>query len=556
MVERPSGGERVTAGRLERGAAFAVTAVVFLMILWPELYFVPIWDGHLYANCAVGAAADGLTGLTMESLRCGGHPSQGYIVFLAASQLLRFGDIAAVHGTNILLGLVALASIRVVLARVFPEPRLSRQLDLVTLLCAVHPVVIATLLQVNVDFGVYVFFFVTLAAVLSGKYGWAVAGGVLLCFSKETGVLAYGLLVGLDVLFRVAPSGTWAERLRRVRPLWMTPVPMVLFGVHVLGWNATHAKSAVWKQFWQQGPLDGFRFFDLTEPVFRSYAAGIFLLGFMWVVSGVIAADLLRSAVRMVRRLPDRIVPGANPPRLAYLSVLTFLLTYLLTSFRTWSNLRYFALLYPLLVILAFAALLRLGAGGRVRYAALAVIGVLFTVSVYRSWDPVSRAVYGTFNIGQRDMYRMSSFTGVFAGIGRDELVYNRQFTGFPWAFNAVYAAVKPTASTTIVFPRSNRWELWSPLDARTFERVAARSGTVTPDYADEAIIADRGDAKPHELWFVRQPNDGDSLALQRLHRRGYADADSARYTARGLTVTARHLVLRDAPVLPSKRHP
>src|ERR1019366_10180559 len=89
MAERVSGGERMTAARFERGAAFAVTAVVFLVILWPELHYVPIWDGHLYANCAIGAAADGLAGLTMESLRCGGHPSQGYIVFLAVSQLLR-----------------------------------------------------------------------------------------------------------------------------------------------------------------------------------------------------------------------------------------------------------------------------------------------------------------------------------------------------------------------------------------------------------------------------------------------------------------------------------
>jgi hypothetical protein len=544
----------MTAGRRERLVAFLATSVVFLAILWPELHYVPIWDGQLYASCAIGAAADGLAGLTMESLRCGGHPSQGYIVFLAASQLLRFGDIAALHVANILLGLLALASIRVVLARVIPDPARARQLDLVTLLCAVHPVVLSTLLQVNVDFGVYVFFFATLAALMSERFWLATVGGVLLCFSKETGVLAYALMVGLDVAFRVTPSGTWAERLRRVRKLWMTPLPVALFGAHVLWWNATHAKAAVWHG-WQQGTLDGFRFLDLSGAVFAGYASGIFVLGFMWVVSALIAVDLLRGGVRMARRLPDRVVPGADPARLAYLGVLTFLLTYLLTSFRTWSNLRYFALLYPLLVMLAFAAMLRLGMKWRTRSIALVVIGALFVMSVYRSWDPVSRAVYGTFSVGPHDMYRMSSFNGVYAGRGRDELVYNLQFTGFHWALNVLYAAIRPSPTTTIVFPRSNRWGLWSPLDARTFERVAARTGTVTPDYADEATIADRGDGKPRELWFVQQPNDTDSLALQRLHRRGYADGDSAPYTAHGLTVTARHLVRRDAPVLVSGQH-
>jgi hypothetical protein len=544
----------LTGERRERLAAFTVITLVFLAILWPELRYVPIWDGQLYANCAIEAAANGLAGMTMETLRCGGHPSQGYIVFLAASQLPRFGDIAALHFMDILLGLLALASIRVVLARVFPEPRLARQLDLVTLLCAVQPVVLSTLLQVNVDFGVYVFFFASLAALMSGRFWLATLAGVLLCFSKETGVLAYALLVGLDAAFLMLPPGSPSERVKRVLPLWMTPLPVVLFGAHVLRWNATHPKPAVWHG-WQQSTFEGFRFFNLSGTIFASYMAGIFVLGFMWVISALIAADLLWGGVRMARRLPDRAVPGSDPARLAYLGVLTFLLVYLLTSFRTWSNLRYFALLYPLLVILAFAALLRLGAGARVRYSALAVIGTLFVVSVYHSGDPVSRAVYGTFGVGPRDMYRMSSITEVYAGRGRDELVYNLQFTGFHWAMNALYAYLRPTSSTTIVFARSNRWGLFSPLDARTFERVAARFGTVTPDYADESMIASRRDRSPRELWLVEQPNSGDSLALQRLHGRGYADADSAHYTARGLTITARHLVRDDVPVLLSTQH-
>jgi hypothetical protein len=545
----------VTALKTERIAAFGLTALVFVAILWPELHYMPVWDGRVYADCAMAAAAHGVGGLSMESLRCAGHPTQAYLAILAASQLVRFGSIAALHFTNVMLGLVALASIRVALARVFPDPASARELDVVTLICAVHPVVLSTLLQVNVDFGVYVFFCACLAALLSGRFAWAAIAGVLLCFSKETGVLAYALMVGLYALLVVMrASGTAAERLRRVRPMWVTAVPVALFVLHVVRWNATHAKPAVWKQGWQRGTIDGFKFFDLHDPIFVSYAAGIFLLGFMWLVSAAITADLAVGGVRMARRLPSRDVRGADPARLAYLGVLTFVLTYLLTSYRTWSNLRYFALIYPLLVMLAYAALVRLGAAPRARYAAMAAVASLFLLSVYRSDDPVSRAAYGTFQAGPRDMYRMSSITLEHAGPGIDDLVYNLQFTGFHWALNAMFAAIRPTDSTTIVFPRSNRWGLWAPLDARTFERVAPRAGTVTPDYADEAMVATRSGGVPRELWLVEQPNDGDTLALARLHH-FYADADSARYTARGLTVTARHLVRRDVPVLASGGH-
>ena len=533
----------MTVERRERLAAFAVTAVAFLTILRPELQYVPVWDGRVYADCAIAAASNGIAGLSMESLRCGGHPSQGYIVFLAASQLLRFGDIAALHLTNVMLGLLALASIRVVLARVFPDPQLARQLDLVTLLCAVQPVLLSTLLQVNLDFGVYVFFFAAMAALLSDRFWWTAFAGVLLCFSKETGVLAYVLLVGLDVLFRVSPPGTAAGRVRRVLPMWMTALPVALFGIHVLWWNATHIKPAVWKHTWQQGTMDGFLFFDLSEPRFRSYAAGIFLLGFMWVVSGVIGADLLAGGVRMVRRLPNRVVPGANPARLAYLGVLTTLLTYLLTSFRTWSNLRYFALIYPLLVILAFAALLRLGAGGRVRYAALATIGALFLFAAYRSSDPVSRAVYGTFSAGQRDMYRMASVARGQAGPGRDELVYNLQFTGYDHVQSAMFRALQPTESTAFATSRAARWYLWSQLDAVTRERTMRQENVIVPRFWDDVNLL-ASPQRPHDVWFLSFSNFQDRDSSLASLRPLYREVGVERAMARGHLLVAHHLEL------------
>lgn len=534
----------MTAARGERVAAFMVTALVFIAILRPEFHYVPIWDGRVYANCAIEAASNGLAGLSMESLRCGGHPTQSYIAILAASQLFRFGDIAALHLTNVMLGLFALGAIRVVLARVFPDPAHARQLDLVTFVCAVHPVMLSTLIQPNVDFGVYVFFFATLAALLSGRFGWAALAGVMLCFSKETGVLAYGVTIGLAVLFRAfAGAGTPAERVRRVVPMWTTALPLVLFGVHVVWWNATHAQPAVWKHTWQQGTLDGFRFFDLSDPIFVSYAAGIFVVGFMWVATALIAADLLRGGVRMARRLPDRIAPGADPTWLAYLTALTAVLTYLLTSFRTWSNLRYFALLYPLVVILAFAAMLRLGMKARVRTAMLVSMAALFALSIYRSDDPLSRAVYGTFSTGQRDMYRMSSITREYAGPGRDELVYNLQFTGYHHVQNALFHVLQPTDSTAFATSRVARWNIWSQLDGFTHDRTLREEGVIVPRYWDDLELL-ASPRRPHDVWFLdfsyRPDRDSSLASLRALYR----EVGVTRTIARGHLLVAHHLEL------------
>ena len=538
----------MTRERRERLFAFGLTAAVFAFVLYPQFGYVPIWDGRVYANCAVEAAA---SGITLESLRCAGHPSQGYAFLLAASQLGRVGDVSLLHLTNTLLGLGALASIRIALQALFPSPALARELDLLTLACAVHPVLLSTLIQVNVDFGVYAFFFMMLAALLAERFTWAAGAGLLLCFSKETGVLVYGLTLGLYAIFRMsAGSGLLKERLRRLAPMSVTPAPLVAFVVHVLWWNRTHTQAAVWKHGWQAGALDGFTFFDFTDPIFVSYAAGLFLLGFMWVVSVVIGADLAVAGVRMARRLPGRSVPGADVRMLTFLGVLTAVLTYALTSFRTWSNLRYFALLYPLLVVLAFGALVRLGVGARGRTVTLGLWILLFSWAAFRSADPVSRRIYGTFSIGDREMYRMASITGEFSGPGRDQLVYNLEFTGFHDLQNALFRRLRPTDSTAIVTSRTVRWNIWSQIDARTMRRTLERHDVIVPRYLDEVDLAAMP-TKPRDAWFLDFSNHADSdRALESLGAL-YRDQEIVRVRSRGHVLSAHHLVRRESPVLP-----
>lgn len=529
----------MNAHERERLFNFVMIAAAFVLLLMPERNYVPIWDGRIFANCAMGAATDGLS---LESLRCAGHPSQGYALLLALPQFLRLGDITLLHLTNVLLGILALASIRVVMGRVFPAREHARALDGLTVVCAVHPVLLSTLVQPNVDFGVYVFFFATLAALFKQAWRWVVLAGVFLCFSKETGVLAYGVMVGLAAAFAMRrDTGPLMDRLKRLRPRAVTLFPLVLFGVYVLWWNATHASSAIWRHQWQQGTMDGFKWFDLSEPVFLSYAAGLFVLGFGWVLTAIIASDAVVGGVRLARRQPTRTVAGADTPMLWYLTTLTVVLTYVLTAFRTWSNLRYFALLYPLFILLAFAALLRLGVGPRMRGVVIASLAALFVLAAFRSVDPLSRRVYGTFSVGQRDMYRMASITGEYRGPGRDQLVYNLEFTGFHAVQNALFRSMHPNDSTAYATARSVRWNIWSQLDERNWRRTMLRDGVIVPRYwDDEDLLATP--APPPVVWwldFSYRP-DADS-SRERLSAR-YRQTAVLRTTVAGHTIVARKL--------------
>jgi hypothetical protein len=532
-----------------RGFFFVIPAALLVMIVWPQRAFVPIWDGNVYLQCVVDAAANGLN---VHSLRCGGHQSQLYMGLLAITQLASPGNLSAIVAMNLALAIGALGAFAVVLRQLLPDEEWRWQRAQLVTVIALHPLIAATLIQLNSDFGVYVFFAMTLAAIVCRRYALVALAGLMLCFSKETGALVYAAALGLHLLFRLfEEKGSNGERLQSIlRDAWPAMLPLIAFAAFLIWWSATQGSYAVWNQGIHERPVEGMHWFDFDDVILRSYAAIIFVLGFAWIPTSVILTDVALGAARTARRLGDRALPGVDVRVAGYLTAVTAALVYLLTVYRTWSFPRYFVVLAPLMLIVAFVSLVRLGAGVNVRRYALGALCVIFFVSNHSSWDPVSRQLFGTLSLGESTVYDVSSIARDFRVIDADHLCYNLQFTGFHSAQNAMYAAIKPTARTALVFPRFNRWGLWAPLDSHTFERVVRRDGTVMPDYQDEATIAAMRDDKPREIWLVEQPNDGDTLAVQKLHR-DYADADSARYTAGGVSLTARHLVRRDTPVLP-----
>lgn len=534
----------------ERAIAIAVVAGIMAVMVVPRLGYVPIWDGRVYANCVFEAA---FSGVTMESLRCAGHPSQGWAAVLVAPQFFAPGSVAVLNATNLALGIIAVIAFRVVLGRLFPGEAHARALDLVAIAAGVQPVVISTMLQPNVDFGVHVFFYVALAGLLSpGMPGTVAAllGGTLLCFSKETGVAAYGLAVGATLLAEHLRAGSaLRERLGAiVRRGALLSTPLALFLAHVLTFDSTHAGTAIWKHTWQKSTADGFNFFDLSDPIFLSYAAALAVLGFMWVAWLPVAADAIAGLTRMVRRRAPRIVDGADRTLLGPLIALTAVLTYLLTSFRTWSNVRYFALLFPLFLMLTYVSLVRLGVGAQVRRIAFAAIITLLLVADYRSIDPLSRAVYGTFDTGVRRMYRMASITGEYQGPGRDELVYNLEFADYDRVQNVLFDRIHPTDSMVIGTAREVRWNIWSQLDNATHHRTMRRSGVFAPVYADEVDIAAR---RSPEAWLLEFSNKTDKDHALATLLPTYIVTDSVVAVAGSQRVVAHHLVRREAGMLP-----
>ena len=523
--------------------------VLLVTLVWPERHFVSIWDGSVYLQCVVDASTHGLD---VHSLRCGGHQSQLYTGLLALAERTAPGSTVPIVIVNLLLAAGALVAFWALLLRLAPGDAWWGERALLVTVLAVHPLISATLVQVNPDFGLYVFFLITLALLVWRRYRWAAIAGLMLCFSKETGALAFGVMLGLHTLFRVvdraAPaSERWRVLAREIAPAFL---PVVVYTVFLVWWGATQPGYVIWNQGIHERPLTGLHWFDFDDMILRSYAAIIFVLGFAWVAVVAIAVDLGVGAFRVVSHRPNRGLSGLDAQVAWFVIVLFAALTYLLTAYRTWSFPRYFVVLAPLLLVVSFISLVRLGTGSTGRRTLLAAFGAVLFSANWSSWDPISQRLFGVLPVGDRSLYQVSGIANDFRALATDHLSYNLEFTGFHYALNSAFAAIRPTDSTYIVFPRFNRWGLWAPLDRKTFARVARSTDVVNPRYADEAMIAALRDRKPPELWLIEQPNDGDTLALQALHR-DYVDADSVRHTARGITIAVRHLVRRGAGVLP-----
>ena len=526
-----------------------IPAALLVLLVWPARGFVAIWDGDVYLRCVVDAAAHGMN---VESLRCGGHHSQLYMAWLSLTQIAAPGSTTALLVGNLIVAAVALVSFHALLARLIPGEAWWRERALLVTALAVNPVVTASLVQPNSDFGVYAFLLAYLAALAARRYWLAALTGLALCFSKETGAIAAVLTLAVFALSVLREtSGPFATRLRTVaKSLWPATLPMLLYLAFLWWWSATQHSFAIWNQGIHEQPWRGVRLLDFDDVIFRSYAAIIFILGFAWIPTIVIVTDGFVGARRTLRGLPDRPMADVQPGLATMLVTLTIALTYVLTTYRTWSFPRYFVVLVPLLLVTALLSLIRLDVRVRTRRRALVVFTVLLLAANFRSIDPVSRALFGVVKVGTVSLYDVSGIAHDFRVRDADHLCYNLQFVGLTLAIDAAYAGIRPDSQTTIVYPSTNRWGFWNPLDWKTFARTAAAEGAITPRYADERTIAAMRSERPAELWYIQQPTDADRTALESLGR-FYDERSAAPYTADGFTVVARHLVRRPSPMLP-----
>jgi len=264
--------------------------------------------------------------------------------------------------------------------------------------------------------------------------------------------------------------------------------------------------------------------FDLWNRQLLNFGVLIFVLQFQWVATlGLLAAIAwrlrsrlaLRSAVSAFRSLRSvdsfTALVAATPARRVFWTVLSG--WYVVTSYRTFGNIRYFATLLPLVPLAAALLARRGGVRALVPRVALLAWLPLLVASQQRSTDPVTAAITGRFAVGRSyTMYDMTRLPVECCGRGRDQLVYSLEYTSFPRVMDYAMESLRPSDTTAFVMSLYADAAWLTPLNPLTSRRTLSATGTVMPPifWAESLAVGADG---PSRAWFVDAPNVDPTLA-------------------------------------------
>ncbi len=535
-----------TEPRWQRPSVFVlgVATLVALALVAAHADFVPLWDGRFYAECVIDAAKNGLR---PQWLRCAGHPSHAYVLLAGfARWLAPNGTLSFVVVDSLLFAAASLGFYRL-MRLALPARELEVERAQATAVFMLQPSFLASVVQPNLDLPVLAGFVWCIVTLIERRWVWTIVVGLAMAFSKETGVLVYGVAVVCYVVWCIARAPRpWRARAAAVGRMAPLAIPLVVFGAYVLVYVVLQPRSAaVWTGETSRAAMARQFVVPRFDAVTAAYLAMIFVLNFVWIPTLAIAADL-GTALRARLTRSVRTASGLDSGIVGFLALVTIGVVYFLTRFATYTNARYLLVAVAMVVAMLVIALVRLPISPAFRRGLLAAYAALLVVSALRTVDPVSRLVFGTFSVGSHEMLSMSSITKECCGpVGRDQLAYSLEFTVFDDLLTeALQATTGDVDSLTFVLPDSSDWYVVERFDRTSRRRTLDERNTRDPWVMVASTAISSRVRPPAKAWYLALPNQDFADGLRKLATM-YAIGPGRRVERRGYAMDIYPLVLR-----------
>lgn len=503
---------RNTRKRISRQALIgSVIAVPWLWLCWRYWHFFPLWDAAIYYQDALTAAEQTLNPLAYNIAR---HPTMGYLYLPAAATRI-FGKSYRIFLVyNALLGWGMSIAIADIAARLLRNE--YRRLDLLLVVGSAMycPVVVASTLQLTPDFGVLVFLTLSVWALTRERFVQASVWGILAGLSKESGVLLFvaEVLCYLWVYGLRAPKHAHEKvitTIRRVPLLITTAVAPML----IKAFEAVEENQLLVHGGGVEGLVRQFLSISFLDNLLPASLATILVLNCMWIPASLLLLALGIGGVRKL--LLASSVHVRRAPIVEFVMLLCIVELFLLTRFRTFTNVRYYLPLFPWLILMAARVMLNLNWPRGLRLSVQAITLMAFSCSSFRSFDPVSTRVFGKIPFGDHQLFHVTSLTHECCGLGRDQLVYNLEFAELDQILRDVLPWVLDSRSHTMALHPLADWFVFRTIDPLTKRRSAPSPNSMHLPYVYFGAFAP-GHRGPDKIYYIALPNMPNSEELAR----------------------------------------
>jgi len=490
---------------------FWLLLVVFISV--PLLYFsyVPIWDGWEFFRCYLNAAING-------SLWCYDHSAFLHTFHFGLTQRVDPGNFKLIYTLNILLGIAGLIGLRSLLKYLFGSRLSSVNLTLITFCFGLNPIFLVHVIQPSLDYTLPIYLVLQLLFMFKKQFIYAASMGIFMVFTKESGFMLYGVSVFLFIpLLAISDPSLLNDKRKLAGNLSVLVTPVLLFLLYML--LVPHTQIGV---SWIDGIKKMFRFYLWTK-VMMAQLISLFVLSFNWIITALIAINVLILTPKLYRSLKhkDNIETGfksAYEQLYFYLSIIAVI--YFLTRVPFVNNPRYMLPVLPLLIILFAESLVNVLRKQALITVVLSAILVLLSVSSFRTIDPVSKLVMGTFKFGTHEIINMARFDRPLFpfGYGRDQLVYNFEFTQFHYLTEKIINTVG--RDKIFAIPEGSTWiSNFNHFDISTGHRAMYGDSVKPLSFLFSNFISDNKPV-PEEIYYITYPNkDKDNVNMNERDR-------------------------------------
>lgn len=529
--------------RFKNNIPIIITLIFFILIIVSFSGYVPLWDAWETTDLWLLKAVS--LPFNLINFDNFGHPSMLYFLLIALPQYLDFGNVTLLHLTIGFFNLLAILAFYGLAKFLFLDISNTLEINLLTFLYAIFPIIISSSLHITPDNGILVFFVIFLYFLLTKKYFLTVLTGIAMAFTKEIGLILYleGIILYFLIYVNTSVRGSSHRNLNIIKkvlfwgiPVWLSLIRIVLYKYFFhrpfMWLGASNILQPNYLTYWPQLK---------QERIFFSYLLAIFVTNFNWILSIFSIIALIYFLYGIVVKKQTFFSSKSNI-KFIYITFIFFATFIVITAFKSFTNFRYFLPVYPLLIILFYYGLIILIKNIVLRKICLFIVITLFVIGNFKTMDPLSKKIYGTFKFGDHDMLKITSITNECCGYGRDQLVYNLEFIQIHYLLNIIFRDIKPTPDIGIGFQPIAGVNVITRLDNKTFERTLRYKNVFIPNILSFRLTFSPN--KPKLAYYIELPIEDNQSEIS-LYKEFYDVVEIKYYDHLGYSLRVYKLKLR-----------